>query len=60
MTDEATLATIATRREELLTFYHAGMYAFAGNRVGSARDMRSVLAADPDNPYYRWFGQGRP
>ncbi|MET0743254.1 MAG: spermidine synthase, partial [Microvirga sp.] len=58
--DEGTLASIAARREELLTFYHAGMYAFAGNRVGWARDMRSVLAADPDNPYYRWFGKGRP
>ena len=56
----AALAPIAARREELFTFYHAGMYAFAGNRIGWARDMRSVLAADPDNPYYRWFGKGRP
>lgn len=58
--DEASLAAIASRREELLTFYRAGMYAFAGNRIGWARDMRGVLTADPNNPYYRWFIRGEP
>ncbi|MCB8821984.1 spermine/spermidine synthase domain-containing protein [Microvirga rosea] len=58
--DEAALAAIASRREELLTFYRAGMYAFGGDRIGWARDMHKVLAADPDNPYYRWFVRGEP
>ncbi|EIM25362.1 spermidine synthase [Microvirga lotononidis] len=58
--DEAALAAVASRREELLTFYRAGTSALAGDRIGWARDMRSVLAADPDNPYYRWFVRGEP
>ncbi len=53
--DDEALAAIAARREELLTFYHAGLNAFAGNRQGWADDMRAVFAADPENPYYRWF-----
>jgi spermidine synthase len=53
--DAASLATVAEKRVELLTFYHAGINAFAGNRSGWAEDMRSVRATDADNPYYRWF-----
>jgi spermidine synthase len=53
--DPSTLAAIDARRVELLTFYHAGMAAYAGDQPAWAADMRDVLAADPENPYYRWF-----
>ena len=48
--DEASRSVIAMRREELLTFYHAGMNAYAGNKAGWTRDIHRVMQADSTNP----------
>jgi spermidine synthase len=53
--DSAFLADLATRHQQLMRFYSAGLYAYEGDREGWARDIDQVLKADPDNPYYRWF-----
>jgi spermidine synthase len=58
--DEEFRARVAAAREGLWSFYEAGLAAYAGDREGWGRSMRRALAAQPDNPYYRWvLGAGR-
>jgi spermidine synthase len=52
--DEAFRARVADARERLLSFYEAGLYAYAGDREGWGQSMQRVMAAEPANPYYRW------
>jgi spermidine synthase len=57
--DEDFRARVAAARQALLSFYEAGLYAYEGNRDGWGRSMQRVMAAEPDNPYYRWaLGSG--
>jgi spermidine synthase len=57
--DEGFRARVAAARQALLSFYEAGLYAYEGNRDGWGRSMQRVMAAEPDNPYYRWaLGSG--
>lgn len=58
--DQAFHAQAALAWETLLNFYDAGFSAYVGDREGWRRNMQRVLAAEPDNPYYRWaLGSGR-
>lgn len=58
--DDAFKAALARETDTLLTFYDAGLAAYANERARWARQMRRVAQAAPDNPYYRWFtGGGR-
>jgi spermidine synthase len=58
--DEAFRAQVAQARDGLLSFYAAGLSAYAGDREGWERSMRRVMATEPANPYYRWaLGSGR-
>jgi spermidine synthase len=52
--DEAFRIRVAAVREGLLSFYEAGLAAYAGDREGWGRSIRRVRATEPDNPYYRW------
>lgn len=53
-------ARAAAAREALLSFYQAGLAAYAGNREEWGSSMQRVMAAEPGNPYYRWaLGAGR-
>jgi spermidine synthase len=45
-------------RNTLQTFYDAGLDAIRGDRDAWQRDIGTVMHADPDNPYYRWFTGG--
>lgn len=58
--DDEFLRGLARERQRLYRFYSAGVHAYAGDRDGWARDMRSVMDADPANPYYQWFTGGAP
>jgi spermidine synthase len=49
-------AAISSEREHLLRFYSAGLHAYRNERDAWSSDMQRVHAADPDNPYYNWFG----
>jgi len=52
---DATLrADIAIQRENLMTFYAAGLDAYKGDRQAWAHDIGEVLRHDPNNPYYQW------
>lgn len=50
---------IEAERGTLVTFYAAGIDAYVGDRDRWLGHIRSVLHADPDNPYYAWFVGGR-
>ncbi|MDH7799861.1 MULTISPECIES: fused MFS/spermidine synthase [unclassified Beijerinckia] len=56
--DDPFKAALATETDTLLTFYDAGLAAYAGERVRWARQMRQVAQAAPENSYYRWFTGG--
>ena len=56
--DPALMAAIAAEARRLTAFYQAGLDAYAGDRVGWARHMGSVVAEDPSNPYFAWFATG--
>lgn len=48
------------RRVSLLDVYAAGAAAYNGDREQWSQAMQRVIAADADNPYYRWIaGDGR-
>jgi spermidine synthase len=42
-------------RTTLQTFYGAALDAYRGDRDEWQQDISSVMHADADNPYYRWF-----
>lgn len=53
------LAAVTQARRNLLLFYQAALNGQSGYPELWARDMASVLEAEPDNAYYRWFqGEG--
>jgi predicted membrane-bound spermidine synthase len=54
--DAAFVAAVAAERQRLLLFYQAALNGQSGYPDLWARDMQRVLATDPGNPYYRWFG----
>ena len=58
---DATLhAEISRQRRSLFDFYAAGIAAYNGDRVAWSEAMQRVMAADDNNPYYRWIaGEGR-
>jgi spermidine synthase len=57
--DDVFRAQVASSREGLLSFYEAGLAAYEGDRERWGRSMQRVMAAEPDNPYYRWaLGSG--
>ena len=41
---------------EQVAVYTAGLDAYYGDRNAWALHMQQVMRADPDNPYYAWFG----
>ncbi|SDP49830.1 spermidine synthase [Ralstonia sp. 25mfcol4.1] len=57
---DALYQDIRRERATLHTFYAAGLDAYRGDRAQWARDIDTVMRADPDNPYYNWFTGGRP
>ncbi len=58
--DDALKAEIIRQRQSLLEFYSAGIAAYDGDREKWTQSMERVLAADPENPYYRWLaGEGK-
>ncbi|WP_420995267.1 fused MFS/spermidine synthase [Cupriavidus sp. 30B13] len=58
--DDGLRRAIAAERQNLLTFYGAGLDAYRGDREQWSRDISEVMRADPGNPYYNWFAGGRP
>ncbi len=56
--DAGLIADIGLERENLHTFYTAGLDAYYGDREAWALHMRQVMRTDPENPYYAWFGGG--
>ena len=54
--DAAFVAAMADERQRLLLFYQAALNGQSGYPELWARDMQRVLATDPGNAYYRWFG----
>ncbi|MGO4578346.1 spermidine synthase, partial [Cupriavidus sp. 2TAF22] len=57
--DDGLRRAIATERQNLMTFYGAGLNAYRGDREQWLQDIREVMRADPGNPYYNWFVGGR-
>jgi hypothetical protein len=53
--DHDTVERVALERARLHDFYRAALRAYAGERAAAAQGLRSVIQADPDNPYFRWF-----
>jgi spermidine synthase len=52
--DDAFRAQLRAERDTLHAFYGAGLDAYRGDRDAWAANLRRVMDADPDNPYYRW------
>jgi spermidine synthase len=50
----AVSSDISTERDNLTSFYAAGLDAYKGDRQAWARDIGVVLRRDSNNPYYRW------
>ena len=48
-------AALATEREQLDTFYSAGISTYTGDRAQYARDITRLMQAAQNNPYYGWF-----
>ena len=48
-------AAFATEREQLDTFYSAGISSYTGDRAQYARDIPRLMQPAKDNPYYGWF-----
>jgi spermidine synthase len=57
--DNASPEEIGRERTTLSDFYTAGIAAYNGDRDEWARAMKSVLAADENNPYFLWIAGGR-
>jgi len=55
---EAFMQQVTQERRILYRFYSAGLYAYEGDRKAWLEDIREVMRADPENPYYRWFTGG--
>ncbi len=53
--DQAFRAALAGEREQLDTFYSAGMSAYAGDREQYAQNISRLMQLAKDNPYYDWF-----
>jgi predicted membrane-bound spermidine synthase len=53
--DQNFASSLVAEREELDTFYRAGLSVYAGDRASYARDVARVAQAARGNPYYRWF-----
>lgn len=51
-------ADIARQQRVLLGFYGAGLAAYQNDPERWARNLDRVMAADGDNPYYRWMAAG--
>lgn len=56
--DDALQQAIRRERDNLQTFYAAGLDAYEGNRQAWSHHITEAIQADPDNPYYRWFTGG--
>jgi spermidine synthase len=54
--DEASQTGLQIERARLFRFYEAGLHAYRGDRAQWSRTLRSVIAEDPGNAYYRWVG----
>ncbi|MEC5398047.1 fused MFS/spermidine synthase [Uliginosibacterium sp. H1] len=52
--DEALTKAIERERDNLLIFYEAGLYAYAGDRTNWLQSLQYVMRRDGDNPYYQW------
>ncbi|WP_341679234.1 fused MFS/spermidine synthase [Niveibacterium sp. SC-1] len=48
-------AEIARRRDLLLSFYEAGLYAYQGDHETARRALAYVMEREPDNAYFRWM-----
>jgi spermidine synthase len=48
-------AAVAVEREQLDTFYRAGLSVYSGDRAQYARDMGRIMRDGASNPYYSWF-----
>jgi spermidine synthase len=46
---------VARERDRMLTFYEAGLYAYAGDRESWSKAMAYVMEREGSNPYYRWM-----
>ncbi len=57
--DDALRDAIRAERSTLWSFYGAGLDAYRGDRESWALRIRTVMRADPTNPYYAWFTGGR-
>lgn len=53
--DEGSLAELSERRSTLSQFYSATLASYEGDRESWRTAMETVLRAEPDNPYFRWF-----
>ncbi len=49
---------VVAQSQELRRFYGAGLLALEGENEEAVALLRAVLAADPQNPYYRWIALG--
>jgi spermidine synthase len=56
--EDGLTARVHARRERLFDFYQAAVYWYAGQTGEAEPLLSSVLAAEPDNPYFRWFVGG--
>ena len=56
--DTAFNAELEAERQTLMHFYSSGIAAYKGDRQAWADNLRYVIAADGNNPYYNWFTGG--
>ncbi|MEC5385671.1 fused MFS/spermidine synthase [Uliginosibacterium sp. H3] len=52
--DDALRKAIERERDNLLVFYEAGLYAYAGDRNNWLQSLQYVMRRDGSNAYYRW------
>jgi len=58
--DDALREEITRQRETLSDFYAAAIAAYNGDRERWGQALQRVIAADGNNPYYRWItGEGK-
>ena len=58
--DAPFMAEVYVEQRHLMSFYQAGLDAYAGDRAHWAEAMAGVTASDRSNPYYAWFMAGIP
>jgi spermidine synthase len=57
-TNDSFRAQVEEERKNLLGFYEAALDAYKGDREAWARNLGTVMKADPGNPYYLWIEGG--